>query len=103
MNYVVEGEIIELAGQVVGLHDVREIIRTDYRLNVSQASFLVQIENELKYGFMLFWNQDADKVKKLRLGAFYKFKASVVEKGSTLKIFFLPGITEFKPAKHKSK
>lgn len=93
-------QIMDLVGRVVGLHGVRVIRRNGYQLRVSQASFLVQIGNALeKRGFMFFWNRDADKVEKLRLGAAYKFKAPVMEKGFALLIFFLPSFTRFEPAK----
>lgn len=92
-------EILELVGQVVGLHGVREIGRNGRQLRVSQASFLIQIGNEPKRGLMFFWNHDADRVEKLRLGAVYRFRASVMEKGSVLLIFFLPSLTKFEPAK----
>lgn len=92
-------EIVELVGQVVGLHGVREIRRNGYQLRVSQASFLIQIGNELKRGFLFFWNHDADRVQKLRLGAVYRFRASVMENESGLLIFFLPSLTQFEPVK----
>ena len=94
-----EVEIVKLIGQVVGLHGVREIGRNGYKLRVSQASFLNKIGNKPKRGLMFFWNHDADRVEKLRLGAVYKFRASVMEKGSALLIFFLPSFTKFEPAK----
>ena len=92
-------EIMQLVGQVVGLHGVREIRRNGYQLRVSQASFLVQIGNELKRGLLFFWNHDAERVEKLRLGAVYKFRAAVMEKGSALLLFFLPSLTKFEPIK----
>ena len=87
-------ELTEIRGQVVGLHGVREIKRNKSQLRVGQALLSVNTQEQLKQGFMFFWNSEADKVRELKLGNVYRFLAPVTERKNCLLIFFLPKCTK---------
>lgn len=87
-------ELTEICGKVVGLHGVREIKRNKTQLRVGQALLSVKTEKQLKQGFMFFWNNEADKVRELKLGSVYRFLAPAKGQSNDLLMFFLPKYTK---------
>ena len=89
--------VCELVGRVVALHYVREVRRNGVCiLRVSQADFLIERGGNVMQGIMILWNDDSDKVQRLRLGSVYIFKTAVERRENGFVLHFIPNITNFK-------
>lgn len=89
-------KILTLRGKLIGLSDARNIQNGKREFKVSQATFLVETPNGLRYAYMFLWDFDARRIRELSLGSSYEFCAIVKESIDQMIMFYVPEQTRFR-------